>query len=76
MKIIRAGYTQIFNMKKLHAREEHCSNLLSLSLSFPESPGMILRMNTNHVEWSIRARLAVDSAQWDLGIREALENTL
>ncbi len=29
---------------------------------------MISWTNTNHVEWSIRARSAVDSAQWDLGI--------
>ncbi len=57
------------NLLKLHAWEEHCLNWLSLWLSLPEWPGMIPRTNTNHVEWSIRARPAVDSAQqWDLGI--------
>ncbi len=64
--------TQIFDhvqnfctdLLKLHTREEHCLNGLSLSLSLPEWPGM----NMNHVEWSICARSAVDSAQWDLSI--------
>ncbi len=53
---------------KLPAWEEHCLNRLSLSL--PEWPGMFPRMNMkNHVEWSIRARSAVDSAKLDLDIR-------
>ncbi len=75
MNIIRTGYTNVLNMfktftdlQKLHSREEHCSNWLSLSLSLPEWHGMIPWTNTNYVEWSIRARSAVDLAQWDLGI--------
>ncbi len=66
------------DLLKLHTREEHCLNWLplSLSLSLLEWQGIIPRMNTNHVEWSICARSAVDSAQWDLGITRSWINIL
>ncbi len=56
------------NLPKLHRREEHCSNWLSLSLSLLEWPRMTRNDHSNKLELSIRPHSEVDSAQWDLGI--------
>ncbi len=56
------------DLLNLQAREEHCSNWSSLSLSLPKWPGMTKNDHPYKLEWSIRARSAVDGAQWDLGI--------
>ncbi len=65
-------HVQIFHtdLLQLHAREEHCSNWLSSSL--PEWPGMTKNDHPYKLEWSIRARTAVDSAKWDLDITTKL----
>ncbi len=59
-------------LPKLHAREESCSNRLSLSLSLSlsllEWPRMTMNDHSNQLEWSIRARSGTDSGQWDWGI--------
>ncbi len=79
MKSIRAGYCWVYelfehvqnfgtNLPKLHGREEHCSNWLSLSLSFLEWPRMTRNDHSNKFELSIRPHSGVDSAQWDWGI--------
>ncbi len=57
------------DLLKPHAWEEHCSNRLPLSLSLLEWPGITRNDHLNKLELSIRPHLAVDSAQWDWGIK-------
>ncbi len=79
MKSIRAGHCWVHkllehvqnfrtDLPKLHEREEHCSNWLSLSLSLLEWPGMTRNDHPNKLELSIHPHSEVDSAQWDWGI--------
>ncbi len=55
-------------LPKIHAREECCSNRLSLSLSLLEWPRITRNDLSNQLEWSIRARSGTYSGQWDWGI--------
>ncbi len=64
------------DLPKLHGREEHCSNWLSLSLSLLEWPGMTRNDHPNKLELSIRLHSGVDSAQWDWGINSNSSSSL
>ncbi len=75
MKIIRwvhklFEHVQNFrtDLLKLHGREEHRLNWLSLSFSLLEWPGMTRNDHSNKLELSIRPHSGVDSAQWDWGM--------
>ncbi len=62
------------DLPKLHVREGHCSN--SLSLSLLEWPGMTRNDHPNKLESSICARSAVYLAQCNLGIIHVIEYTI
>ncbi len=50
-------------LPRLHAREELCSNWLSLSLSLLEWPGMTRNDHPYKLEWSIRPHSAVETGE-------------